>query len=292
MPLSISASNPSPIGGIVGEITTAVTSSLISNCYFSGDIHDAAPSGSFSFSSCAMGGIVGRASGDDALVENCWMAGDIISTHPGSPFSGPDLGGIVGIADRITITGCIHMGDIQAVGQSALIGGICGHSSGEITDCQNWGTITYLGLEGKVAGIINNSSSPGPTATRCMNAADISVTDTTEGSDSSRASEVGGLFSYGGTLYDCFNCGDISADGCCMVGGLSGRGPVWPGIAITQDGSPPSIWEETPMGTPIPPRWAAGPGTWRTALDWYVRTTPCPCSPRAMRMTIWSTSAV
>lgn len=218
-------SNPSPIGGIAGEITTAVTSSVISNCYFSGDIHDAAPSGSFSFSSCAMGGIVGRASGDDALVENCWMAGDIISTHPGSPFSGPDLGGIVGIADRITITGCIHMGDIQAVGQSALIGGICGHSSGEITDCQNWGTITYRGLEGKVAGIINNSSSPGPTATRCMNAADISVTDTTEGSDSSRASEVGGLFSYGGTLYDCFNCGDISADGCCMVGGLSGRGP-------------------------------------------------------------------
>lgn len=218
-------SNPSPIGGIVGEITTAATSSVISNCYFSGDIHDAAPSGSFSFSSCAMGGIVGRASGDDALVQNCWMAGDIISTHPGSLFSGPDLGGIVGIANRITITGCIHMGDIQAVGQSALIGGICGHSSGEITDCQNWGTITYRGLEGKVAGIINNSSSPGPTATRCMNAADISVTDTTQGSDNSQASEVGGLFSYGGTLYDCFNCGDISADGCCMVGGLSGRGP-------------------------------------------------------------------
>ena len=80
-----------------------------------------------------MGGIVGRASGDGALVENCWMAGGIVSTHPGSLFSGPDLGGIVGIADRITITGCIHMGDIQAVGQSALIGGICGHGSGEIT---------------------------------------------------------------------------------------------------------------------------------------------------------------
>ena len=218
----ITVYNLSPIGGIVGELRSSLGLAMVSNCYFSGNIHDLQPPASASLSSCTMGGIVGECLNSLGLtVEHCWMKGDIVSDYLSSI-----IGGIVGISETSTINDCIHMGNIRAVTQKrALIGGICGNGYGEFIDCQNWGSITYQGPEANVAGIINYSASPGPELTRCMNAADISVTDTTEGSDNSQASTVGGLLSYSESLYDCFNCGDIFADGCCKVGGLAGGGP-------------------------------------------------------------------
>jgi hypothetical protein len=217
----ITVYNLSPIGGIVGELRSSLGLPVVSNCYFSGNIHDLQPPAFVSLSSCTMGGIVGQGLNGNLTVEYCWMKGDIVSDYLSSI-----IGGIVGISDTLTINGCIHMGNIRAVTQKkASIGGICGNGYGELIDCQNWGSITYQGPEANVAGIINCSASPGPDLTRCMNAADISVTDTTKGSDNSRASKVGGLLSNSEGLYDCFNCGDIFADGCCKVGGLAGEGP-------------------------------------------------------------------
>lgn len=103
------------IGGIVSE---AGYKTIISNCYYQGNIESNA---------VIIGGILGDATGMNITTENCWMKGDILSTNGGSSYDEPKIGGIAGESGTTnSYVGCVHSGSIEIEGYAAYAGGIVG----------------------------------------------------------------------------------------------------------------------------------------------------------------------
>lgn len=213
---SISAQYDNQWSGIIGGIVAyAQEDTTISNCYFQGDIDSNAN---------MIGGIAGLFSSEKP-VEYCWMAGDIRSTNVGGSYDTPRVGGILaetGRSSYLTVNGCIHSGSIEAEGYALYAGGISGSLEGTISNCQNYGSITYNGSYysqyAHIGGI--DSGLWSSVIESCMNAADIQVVRL---SDALSDSVVGGISALGTDISNCFNCGDISTNGGSYVGGITGE---------------------------------------------------------------------
>ena len=213
---SVSAQYDNYRSGIIGGIVAYATgSTTISNCYFQGDIDSNAN---------MIGGIVGMFNSTEP-VEYCWMAGSIRSTNVGGSFDEPRVGGILAESGRssyLTVNGCIHSGSIEAEGYALYAGGISGLLEGTISNCQNYGSITYnasyYSEYAHIGGI--DSGLWSTLIDSCMNAADIQVARL---SDVPSDSIVGGISALGTRISNCFNCGDISTDGGSYVGGITGE---------------------------------------------------------------------
>ena len=127
-----------------------------------------------------------------------------------------------GRSSYLTVNGCIHSGSIEAEGYALYAGGISGLLEGTISNCQNYGSITYnasyYSEYAHIGGI--DSGLWSTLIDSCMNAADIQVARL---SDVPSDSIVGGISALGTRISNCFNCGDISTDGGSYVGGITGE---------------------------------------------------------------------
>lgn len=205
---SIHAQYENQWSGIIGGIVAyAKGDTTISNCYFQGDIDSNAN---------MIGGIVGNHS-NEKPVEYCWMAGSIRSTNAGSSYNEPLVGGIIGQSNysNLTITGCIHSGSIETSGYATYVGGISGMAEGTISNCQNYGSITQYDQYANIGGIVSGLWTP--EIESCMNAADIQMV----GNGAVSRSRLGGITATTANISNCFNCGDITADGASYVGGIT-----------------------------------------------------------------------
>ncbi len=205
---SIHAQYENQWSGIIGgSVAYAKGDTTISNCYFQGDIDSNAN---------MIGGIVGNHS-NEKPVEYCWMAGSIRSTNAGSSYNEPLVGGIIGQSNysNLTITGCIHSGSIETSGYATYVGGISGMAEGTISNCQNYGSITQYDQYANIGGIVSGLWTP--EIESCMNAADIQMV----GNGAVSRSRLGGITATTANISNCFNCGDITADGASYVGGIT-----------------------------------------------------------------------
>lgn len=197
--------------GIIGGIVAcAQEDTTISNCYFQGDIDSNAN---------MIGGIAGRFSSEDP-VEYCWMAGDIRSTNVGGSYDAPRVGGILAESGRssyLTVNGCIHSGSIETEGYALYAGGISGALEGTISNCQNYGSITQHDQYAYIGGIVSGLWTP--EIESCINAAEVRMA----GNGTASRSRLGGITATSANISNCFNCGDITADGASYVGGITGE---------------------------------------------------------------------
>jgi len=208
----VSSSDNSKAGGIVGS---AGGSSLISNCYNTGEIQ-----------ASYAGGIICDASASATFFfNNCTNSGKIkASTY---------AGGIVGITGLITtgsgttsnstISFCNNENNIEASSlgaESVRAGGIVGSGPSTIANCNNYGKVSVSAeAEAYVGGITGYPSLS--YITDSSNAGDI------EGTSKSIA-YVGGITSGGPFLItaitNCYNSGkvSVSAEAEAYVGGITG----------------------------------------------------------------------
>lgn len=177
----------------------------------------------------SVGGIIGDA-GTGAKIENCTVDGTILYTGTGTDAWSSAVGGVVGTASNVTITGCKFSGWVYSktvVGNNTIggIGGIVGQAnSSTISNCTNNGTVCTTAISnnaGGIAGRIEDS-----TVTECSNTGDVKA-----GADIAHHG-VGGI---AGQMYvstkdceikDCTNTGDITAigsDSAGYAGGIVGK---------------------------------------------------------------------
>ncbi|MEQ2455775.1 S-layer homology domain-containing protein [Flavonifractor hominis] len=207
---SISAQYEDQWNGIIGGIVAYATDdTTISNCYFQGGIDSNAN---------MIGGIVGKFSSAKP-VESCWMTGDIRSTNMGGSFNEPLVGGIIGQSSysNLTVTNCIHNGSIESYGYASYVGGISGSMEGTISNCQNYGSITQHDQYAYIGGIVSGLWTP--EIESCINAAEVRMA----GNGTASRSRLGGITATSANISNCFNCGDITADGASYVGGITGE---------------------------------------------------------------------
>jgi hypothetical protein len=76
------------------------------------------------------------------------------NVNTGSSGGGGGLGGIVGLNDGGTITGCFVTGTIIATGSEGSAGGIAGYNGGDITDCYAWCRIDVSGSSTRNGGLV------------------------------------------------------------------------------------------------------------------------------------------
>ena len=187
--------NDAVVGGIVGEHSSWTT--IIKNSYNEGVITAKSTGSSTSSKYIAyVGGIAGKTDND---FDACYNLGNISLVAGENGYAG----GIVGFtSSSVIIKGCYNKGKVAAglEMKSGHIGGIVGHSEGEITDCYNLGNIeTNTGnTGGGIVGYTVNSIE------YCYNKGEISL---------SRGS-AGGIAGYidGATLSFCYNMGNFDAD--------------------------------------------------------------------------------
>ena len=177
----------------------------------------------------SVGGIIGDA-GTGAKIENCTVDGTILYTGTGTDAWSSAVGGVVGTASNVTITGCKFSGWVYSktpVGNNTIggIGGIVGEAnSSTISKSINNGTVCTTAISnnaGGIAGRIEDS-----TVTECSNTGDVKA-----GAGIANHG-VGGI---AGQMYvstkdceikDCTNTGDITAigsDSAGYAGGIVGR---------------------------------------------------------------------
>lgn len=115
----------------------------------SGTIENCSSAATVSGNLC-VGGIAGWTN-NTAVIRKCFNAGSITANSTNS------AGGIAGGHTSSELTECFNIGTISAVQKQA--GGIAGYSSGSITHCFNSGTVSSPLAVGGIAGRISNSGS-------------------------------------------------------------------------------------------------------------------------------------
>lgn len=178
----------------------------------------------------SVGGIIGDAR-TGAIIKNCKVDGTILYTGTGTDAWSSAVGGVVGTASNVTITGCKFSGWVYSktvVGNNTIggIGGIVGETnSSTILKSTNNGTVCTTAISnnaGGIAGRIVNS-----TVTECSN------TGAVKAGAGIANHGVGGIagqvyVSQEGNYYieECTNTGDIIAVGSSnagYAGGIVGR---------------------------------------------------------------------
>lgn len=177
----------------------------------------------------SVGGIIGDAR-TGAIIKDCTVEGTILYTDPGTDAWSSAVGGVVGTASNVTITGCKFSGWVYSktpVGNNTIggIGGIVGEAnSSTISNCTNNGTVCTTAISnnaGGIAGYIKDT-----TVTNCQNKWNIYA------KAESANHGVGGI---AGQMYvstrdceikECTNTGDITAigsDSAGYAGGIVGK---------------------------------------------------------------------
>ena len=177
----------------------------------------------------SVGGIIGDAH-TGAKIENCTVEGTILYTDPGTDARNSAVGGVVGAASNVTITGCKFSGLVYSktvVGNNTTggIGGIVGEAnSSTISKSTNNGTVCTIAKSnnaGGIAGYIKDT-----TVTNCQNKGNIYA------KAESANHGVGGI---AGQVYvstrdceikECTNTGNITAigsDSAGYAGGIVGK---------------------------------------------------------------------
>lgn len=201
--------------------------------YSNGTIKNVNLTGAYlSSTGSSVGGIIGDAR-TGAKIENCTVDGTILYTGTGTDAWSSAVGGVVGTASNVTITGCEFSGWVYSktvVGNNTTggIGGIVGEAnSSTISKSTNNGTVctvctvAHSNNVGGIAGRIEDS-----TVTDCSNSGVIKA------GAGSAGHGVGGIV---GQMYvstkdceikDCTNTGDITAigsDSAGYAGGIVGK---------------------------------------------------------------------
>lgn len=175
----------------------------------------------------SVGGIIGDAH-SGAKIENCTVEGTILYTDPGTDAGYSDVGGVVGTASNVTITGCKFSGVVFSEkgvgnGNTGGIGGIVGEvNSSTISNCtNNYGTVYTTATSnnaGGIAGRIVNS-----TVTECNNNGAVKA------GAGSAGHGVGGIVGQvyvdqeeSNKITKCTNTGDITAVGSISAGYAGG----------------------------------------------------------------------
>ncbi len=105
------------VGGLAGMIDT---SSVISNCYVTGELE-----GLHGLN--RVGGLVGES--NRSTISNCYAAANIKFASSNNNF-GRVCGGLVGVAQHSAISNCYSTADINISGSNAACGGLIGYQSG------------------------------------------------------------------------------------------------------------------------------------------------------------------
>ena len=101
-----------------------------------------------------VGGIVGYNSG---IIRNCYNAGMVNSSYNNVNY----LGGICGVNEGGTITGCYNTGKVSNDVFGTRAGGICGRSNGKILNCYNTGSVTGGYMVGGICGCNDSFTTSG-----------------------------------------------------------------------------------------------------------------------------------
>ena len=121
--------SPANFGGIVYTLKEGAT---IKNLNVIGSVT------SYCVNTARVGGIVGI---NEGTVENCTFSGSVTGSKMQFADNGA-IGGIVGLNQSGTITGCINNADVSGQGRDKLfVGGITGSNHGTLANCTNTGTI-------------------------------------------------------------------------------------------------------------------------------------------------------
>lgn len=114
-----------------------------------------------------VGGIVGFNSG---IIRNCYNEGMVSSLYNNDNY----LGGICGMNDGGTITGCYNKGKVANSVWGTRAGGICGRSTNKILNCYNTGSVTGGYMVGGICGS-NASSTTSGRIENCYNIGTINT---------------------------------------------------------------------------------------------------------------------
>lgn len=203
------------VGGITGTNYGNVT-----NC----ENNTRITSVSSSNSPVYFGGIVGINS--DGVISHC-KNNSFISAYGFAENKTIFVGGIVGGISKGSILNCINFENINgnysssSYKSNSSVAGIAGTVTGKVNikNCANYGEITAYGyystaLAGGIVGLAGNDNIE---IRECFNVGKISATN----NGSTKSAMSGGLCGYyNGTMYDSYNCGQVSADD--YVGGIVG----------------------------------------------------------------------
>ena len=127
--LNVPGSSTPNLGGIVNSLKAGAT---IKNLNVNGSVT------SNYASNARVGGIVGYNYG---MVDKCTFSGSVTGGEINNSNNGA-IGGIVGLNQSGTITGCINNADVSGQGRDKLfVGGITGSNHGTLANCTNTGTI-------------------------------------------------------------------------------------------------------------------------------------------------------
>ena len=234
-------------GGTIGGIVGYASSNQFIGCYVSGVIN--AKGGTiggitgFSYkvehcesnvyidltdvSDVMVGGIVGWAFGD---IKYCKNSGSIVVDGTSNAFL--EVGGIAG--NSSAVTECKNSGNITVGGASdmecAYVGGISGRPYGNISRCENTGTLSSCGSNLVIGGISGELTQPSTMISECVNRGNVSAVYPTV------YSYVGGIvgdFAFG-TVQNCYTTDTVTltARGTSdsHAGGIAGI--VWHGAEL------------------------------------------------------------
>lgn len=174
----------------------------------------------------SVGGIIGDAR-TGAIIKDCTVEGTILYTDPGTDARNSAVGGVVGAASNVTITGCKFSGLVYSktvVGNNTTggIGGIVGEAnSSTISKSTNNGTVCTIAKSnnaGGIAGYIKDT-----TVTNCQNKGNIYAK--AESANHGVGGIVGQVYvdqEESNKITECTNTGNITAVGSSSAGYAGG----------------------------------------------------------------------
>ena len=164
-------------------------------------------------------GLFGKIS-STAEIKNLTVRGSVNESGSSRSY----VGGIVGYSDGGKISGCVS--NVRVTNPGKYTGGICGYSTGTISDCRNLGNIKADGdYAGGISGYAKGSYSKSLSIARCENRGELSYASGT-------GRYKGGICGY--TQYieisECANLGNVFANG-NFAGGVVGQ--IYSGTTVT-----------------------------------------------------------
>lgn len=185
-------------GGFIGEIVSGGTGSGIFHC-----VNNASVTGTVASNVCqTYGGFIGYGYKTGYAIENCINNGAITS-------GGTEVGGIVGIAAKISIKNCANTGEIKAKHTGVPnAGGIVGHNYAIIENCYNTGNITIKDSAGGIAG----TNKSGSEIKNCFNLGNVKATNGVSGG-------IVGKINGNSNVECCYNRGTVTGT---TTGGVYG----------------------------------------------------------------------
>lgn len=171
-----------------------------------------------------LGGLAGYAI--ESKFENINVAGKPLTADPsGSIYHGGCVGGIVGQADKTSITDSRNICDVSIESASLFdiyVGGISGYG-GTISRCANNGDVSapYADCTYQHIGGISGANA---SITECYNTGNISKKSVGRYD----YCYAGGIIGYAGNVENCYNTGDVSTTGNATdyIGGIFGKNTV------------------------------------------------------------------